>query len=197
MQVTRLEPVGKGKCRVYLNDEPAFLLYRKEVSACDLEEGKELEEKQSRKIYEEILLKRAKLRCLHLLEAMDRTEQQLYQKLRQGEYPEEVIRAAVEYVKGYHYVDDLRYAQNYIEVKKDSRSRRQLCSELAGKGVPEELIRQALEEAPPADELQQIRKWAEKKRFSTAEAGPDETRKFFQFLIRKGFSFSDIKKALT
>ena len=66
-----------------------------------ISEGAELSEEQYKKILEETILRRAKMRCLNLLKTMDRTEIQLRQKLKQGEYPEEIIERAIEYVKGY------------------------------------------------------------------------------------------------
>lgn len=196
MQITRLEIVGK-KCRVYLNDEPAFLLYRSEAARYHLQEDQELDEETEAEIYSAVLAKRAKLRCLNLLKLADKTEYQLRRKLEQGEYPEQVIEEAIAYVKGYHYVDDLRYAKNYIESKKESRSSRQLEYDLLSRGVPRELVRQALEETEPADAAAQILRWAEKKHFDPETADRMETQKFYQFLQRKGFLFIDIKKALT
>ncbi|MDO5345458.1 MAG: regulatory protein RecX [Lachnospiraceae bacterium] len=197
MMITRLEPVNGRKYRVYLNDAPAFLLYSGEVSQYRLRENQELDEHTEKEIYSAVLPKRAKLRCMNLLKTMDKTEEQLRQKLRQGEYPEPVIEEALEYVKRYHYVDDFRYARNYIDSRKDTKSRQQICCDLAGRGVAAEVIRQAWEETETVDEAALILRWAEKKHFDPACADPKETQRFYQFLLRKGFSYPDIKKALT
>ena len=45
------------------------------------------------------VLRKAKLRALHLLEYMDRTEKGLRQKLEQSGYPTEVVDEAIRYVK--------------------------------------------------------------------------------------------------
>ena len=44
------------------------------------------------------------------------TERQLRDKLRQGEYPQDVIEEAVAYVKSYGYVDDRKYYLRYLHV---------------------------------------------------------------------------------
>ena len=77
------------------------------------------------------LSKRAKLRCMHLLERRDYTEKQLRDKLRLGktQYPPEIIDEAIAYVKAYHYVDDARYARQYVECMKVKKSRRQIEQE--------------------------------------------------------------------
>ena len=86
--------------------------------------------------------KRAKLRCMHLLEKRDYTEKELRQKLMTGktEYTEEQIDAAIAYVKSFHYVDDGRYACKYIEAMQSRKSRKQIEQELYQKGVAKELV---------------------------------------------------------
>ena len=148
-------------------------------------------------IEENVLKKRARLQCMTLLQQMDRTEQQLRQRMRQKEYPENVIDDALTYVKSYRYVDDLRYAQNYIRSRAESKSRQQITMDLLIRGVKKDQIDRAWQLADPIDEIAQILRWSEKKSFHPDTADVKETHKFYQFLLRKGFSFSNIKKALT
>lgn len=197
MLVTRLEQVNKRKCRVYLNDEPAFLLYYNEIAEYHMREGQELSDARLQKLIDQTLGKRAKVRCMDLLQISDKTEQELVRKLQQEEYPETVIREALDYVKSYHYVDDSRYARNYIESRKEGKSRQQISYELRGKGIRSELIQQAWEEAEPVDPVVLILRWAKKRHYDPQCNDERERRKFYQFLLRKGFLFSDIKKALT
>lgn len=197
MIITKLEEISKKKCRVYLNDEPVFWMYFSEVSQYHLKENQEITEALYEEICSAVLAKRAKLRCMNLLKVMDKTELELRRKLQMEEYPQEIIEEALEYVKSYHYVDDLRYAKNYIEWKKDSRSCQQINYELQNKGVGSELIEAAWEETEPVDTTAQILRWVEKKHFDILTEDAKERQKFYQFLQRKGFLYSDIKKALT
>ena len=197
MLVTRLEQVNKRKCRVYLNDEPAFLLYYHEIEEYHIREGQELSDAMRQELTNQILGKRAKIRCMDLLQISDKTEQELIRKLHQEEYPEKVIREALDYVKSYHYVDDFHYARNYIDSRKEGKSRQQISYELLGKGIRSDLIQQAWEETELVDPTALILRWAEKKQYDPQCADERERRKFYQFLLRKGFLFSDIKKALT
>ena len=75
----------------------------------------------------EVLGKRVKKRALALLEKMDRTEQGLYRKLAESEYPEELILDAIEYVKKYHYIDDMRFSKSYRSVSAASRHKVLCC----------------------------------------------------------------------
>ena len=55
-------------------------------------------------------LTRAKRRALYILADSDRTEKQLYDKLKKTGYSEEAIAGAMDYVRGFGYLDDMKYA---------------------------------------------------------------------------------------
>ncbi|MCI8854613.1 MAG: regulatory protein RecX [Lachnospiraceae bacterium] len=140
--------------------------------------------------------KRAKHRALYLLERMDRTEQELRRKLQQN-YPPDVVEEALEYVKSYHYIDDLRYAKNYIACKSQVKSRRQIEQELLmKKGISREILEQAYGESEEQDEVLLIRRWMEKKKMDPCTADRAELQKFYLFLSRRGFRSEDIRRAL-
>ena len=87
MYVTKLTPVTKAKYKVYLDEEFAFVLYKGELSLYGIQEGKELSQDVVERIKKEVLVKRAKLRALHILERADRTEAELAAKLKQDIMP--------------------------------------------------------------------------------------------------------------
>lgn len=142
--------------------------------------------------------KRAKLRCMHLLEKRDYTEQELRKKLQMGKtaYTEEEIRTAIEYVKSFHYVDDGRYACKYIEAMSSRKSRRQIELELYQKGVEKELVQAAFEETGEVAEEEQIARWMEKRGYHPEEADLKEKQKMYAFLARKGFRPESIQRAM-
>lgn len=144
------------------------------------------------------MLKRAKLRCMHLLEKRDYTEKELRQKLENGktEYTEEQIDGAIAYVKSFHYVDDGRYACKYIEAMQSRKSRRQIEQELYQKGVDRELIQEAFEETGEVPEEEQIARWMEKRNFHPEEADLKEKQRMYAFLARKGFQAENIQRVM-
>lgn len=144
------------------------------------------------------LKKRARLRCMHLLERRDYTEKQLRDKLRLGktEYPPEVIDDAIAYVKSYHYVDDARYACQYVECMKTRKSRRQIEQELYLRGVDRILVEAAFEQCAFVPEETLIRALLEKRHFNPAAADMKERQRIYAFLARKGFSGSSISRVL-
>lgn len=197
MQVMQISGLDKKRMRIFLEDGRSFVLYRGEVRRYSLEEGAELSDGQYEEICSEILKKRARRRTMHLLEKMDRTEAQIREKLRQGFYPEEIIEDAVAYVKRYHYLDDSRYAENYVRNQREKKSRRKIQMELMAKGIDRELAEQALEEECQRENEQElILKWVEKKHYSAQTADLKEKQRMYQFLMRKGFQSDDILHVL-
>ncbi len=196
MVITKLEALGKNRSRVFIDEELAFVLYRGELSRYQIREGEELSEANYREITEVVLKKRARLRCMNLLKSRDRTEYQLRVKLSQGDYPQEIIEDAIQYVKSYRYVDDVAFASRYIEFRQESKNRQILIQELRQKGISKEDIQAAFDEKEPVDESEMIRKWIEKKRIDPETAEPKEKQKLYQFLLRKGFSYSEISKVI-
>ena len=98
MVVTRVEAVTKTKYKVYVDGQSAFILYKGELSRFHIAEDQELSQESYEKIRTEVILKRAKLRAMHLLNDMWRTEAQLREKLTRNEYPADIVEAAISYV---------------------------------------------------------------------------------------------------
>ena len=194
--ICEIKPLEKGKSALILDNGEELILYRSELRALSLSGQMELPEKLYRKIMDEIIGLRAKKRAMHLLERMDRTEKQLYDKLLQSGYPQECIENAILYVKKYHYIDDRRYASNYIRCYQDRKSRLRMQQDLLRKGVSRALIEEVLEEEFQADECIQIRSLLEKRGFDATECDEKERQRCYQFLMRRGFKSSDILKVM-
>ena len=151
-----------------------------------------VEEKSELEIKEEV--RRAKLRALHLLTAMDRTEANLREKL-EASYSTETVETAVEYVKSFGYLDDERYVKNYIESKSRSKSRKQIEQELLyKKGVSREAVERGFEQAEQEDVTIVIEKYMRKKRIEPENCDYEQKQKFFAYMMRKGFQINDLKK---
>jgi len=197
MYVTKLTPVTKAEYKVYLDDKFAFVLYKGELSLYGIQEGKELPQGVAERIKEEVLKKRAKLRAMHILERADRTEAELYGKLKQDMYPEDVIACAMHYVKSFGYVGDADYARRFVESKQRAKSKREIACLLQQKGISSEYIEEALENCyEESDEKDTIKKLIDKKHFCADEATEQEKKKMFDYLLRKGFRYEDIRQVI-
>lgn len=193
--VCSVEPLSGGRFRVSLEDGVSFPLYGKELEQFGIREGEELSGEAEAQILGELLPRRAKLCAMNYLQRSDRTEQQLRRKLGELLYPDDAVEQAVAYVRDFHYIDDVRYAENYIESKKDSMSLRRIEQELYARGVSRESFEAAALAAEVPDEERQIAAWLEKKHFS-ALAQRSERDRMIRFLLRRGYSMPAIQRVL-
>ena len=200
MLVTQISEVSKSRSRIYLDGQFAFILYKGELRQFQIKEGQELTEECYRQIMTQILPKRAKLRSMNLLQSRDYTRKQLEDKLKQGEYPQECIEEALSYVESYGYIDDRRYAGDYIEYHIQTKSRMRIETDLMRRGISKEVIRQAFEELSGLgvvqDEAALIRDLLNKRKYCADTATKQEQQKMYGFLYRKGFSPEVIVRVL-
>lgn len=197
MTVTRLEPVTKTKYKVYLDGQFAFILYKGELSRYHIAVDGKLDEEAYQSIRTEVVLKRAKLRAMHLLSDMGRTESQLRAKLEQGGYVSDIVEAAIAYVKSFGYVNDMEYARSFIESRKDKKSRKEIYAALCQKGITKEEIEKAFEECYEIDDSKAaIEAIIRKKKFDPETADYTERQKIAGYLMRKGFRYEDVRQVI-
>jgi regulatory protein len=196
MQIEEISDYKKGRRKVLLDDGTLWILYIGEIRSCQLKVGVEITEELRHNIQIDILQKRAIKRAMHLLEKMDMTEKKLRDKLLQGEYPKDAIDEAVAYVQKYHYLDDSRYAQNYVQCYQNMRSQKRIAMDLRAKGVDKEIIEQSFESTYEADEREMIIKLLKKKGYQPDAADVTQKRKIYAFLVRRGFRSEDVLRAM-
>lgn len=200
MRVTGIEELSRSRSKVYLDDSFAFVLYRGELRFYGIREKEELKEEDYIRIMEEVLPKRAALRCMNLLKSRAYTESQLRHKLEEGFYPKGSIDAAIEYVKSYHYVDDAQFARDYIINQSGKKSRRVIEMDLVAKGVSRELIGEAFSEIEEngdgPDEEKLALMWLSRRHFDPETADFSEKRRMAAFLYRKGIGGETVRRAL-
>lgn len=208
MIITALKPFERGKNRiaVYLNDEFSFVLYKGELSKYGLVAGMDFTDDMFDRIVSEVLIKRARLRGMNLLQKMDRTEYDIRQKLAEGGYPVVVVDDAVDYLKSFHYIDDARYASDYIRFKRNSMSRREIERKLMEKGINPDIINNQFMEMEDDEsitsedhEIALITKLMKKKLGQFGNSGEplsyEEKMKLFSYFYRKGFPMELVEKA--
>ena len=141
----------------------------------------------------------ARRKALRLLEHMDRTEKGLQERLIQGGFSEAAAEDAVAYVKDYGYVNDYRYALNYILYRIHSKSRQKIFQELLQKGISRDVASEAWEEASDLEEPDETRllRTAIEKKCSPGDTLDDKAmRRLYGYLQRRGFRMGDITAVL-
>ncbi len=200
MTVTDIVEFDKKRCKIYLDGVLAFLLYKGELKDYGIKAGAELSENAYREITESLLVKRARLRAMNLLQKKDYTRKQLTDKLKEGLYSDELIQDAISYVESYKYLDDSRYARDYIAYHMNSRSRNRIIQDLSTKGISKVVFLPIIEELYEEDggntELQQIKQLLSKKHYDPENSDYKEKQKIMAFLLRRGFDMSSVRRAM-
>lgn len=206
MLVTSIQPLDKKRSRVWLDGEFVFVLYRGELRTYKIEEGNELGANEYSEIMTTLLPKRAKLRAMNLLKSHTYSVKQLRDKLVAGEYPDDIVEQAIEYVGQYGYIDDLRLSEEYIRIHIDSKSRQRLMQDLARKGISKDVINEAFancsdygfeqDELAMATALLKKRGYDPNANYEDSETRAKAYAKQYSFLARKGFSSSVIRSAM-
>ena len=178
MRIERVESLDKRKCKVFTDEDFAFLLYNGELEKYGVCEGAVLEERTERELLD-LLSRRAHERALNLLKVQDRTEGEMCRRLFQDGYPDSIVQETIGFLQEYHFVDDARYAANYLQRK----------------GISREIIREQLEETEH-DSGEAIRVLLEKKHYRAGETAPEEEKKIIAYLMRRGFSWEDIRREM-
>ncbi|MBE7033526.1 MAG: regulatory protein RecX [Ruminococcaceae bacterium] len=136
--------------------------------------------------------------ALYLIEFKDRTEKELRDKFREKGYEENSVEDEIEFLKNYGYIDDVRYAEHFINdainLKKWGKIR--IRTELSRKGIDREIIYNAIEDA--FAELDDDRVLSQMQiRFKNSDfSNIKERTRIFNFFMRRGFSPDEIKGAM-
>lgn len=199
-EVTECAACGRTKHRVTLDGEYTFRLYNSEVRKYHIHSEGLLPQESFLEI-QDILYKRGLSRCLHLVKDRDYTRSALEGKLRDGDYPQDIIAKVCARLIKEGFINDGRYARNYVVSHMNTRSRKQITYGLLSKGVSACLIEEAFNDIDDLygtdTELDNVRRLLTRK-LGTMEASALDyaaRMKLFAYAGRKGYEYEVIKKA--
>lgn len=194
MIITDIIDIDKRKSKIYLDDELFCSLYKGEIRRLDLKVNDELSDESLTEIYS-VLYKRARERSFYILKNRDYTEYELNTKLKKGYYPEEIINTVITKLKEYGYIDDERFASNYIENCIKRESKRMISSKLYAKGVPDSIIKEKLSDYAMDASNIILDKYS--KLIIDIVEGDEKTRtRLISRLLRRGFSYDEISRSI-
>lgn len=196
-RIIAVQPLSKKKYRVSLEgtESVTLSLYPSELRRFSIKEGNFLSEAEYNSI-EELLYKRGKERALYYLKNSDKTSEQMKGKLREGYYPENIIDRIVGFLERYGYIDDLRYAEQFIRYNMTRKSYQQIKNDLRIKGVNRDTVEEAFqnisEDCSDEDNSQVdiIRRYILKK--LKPDMDLQYKNKIIMALVRKGFRYDDV-----
>lgn len=195
MLITEITPPLNKKRKVFIDYEYAFPLYSTDVRKYKLEEGMEIDTD----IYNElcnIVIGRISRRIAYYITDYDRSEFDIRKKMQASAYPERLIQQAIDKLKSYSYIDDVRYARTYVQTLiNKNKSINYIRHKLYEKGISRDITDAIIEELSP-DESIQIAEAIRKKGYETDKIknlDADNKRKLFTYLARQGFSVEKIR----
>lgn len=174
------------------------LLIDKTIAArCDIVKGIELSMADVKQLIFVSECYRAKERAVWLLSGQDYSEKGLYNKLCKI-FTKKAAAFAVSQMVSKGYISDERFATNLIaKCKAKNMSVRQMAEKLAFNGISKELSDSLLkgEEDLSLTDCQRAKELILLK-YKNKISNEEDRRKTFAALMRRGFSYSNIKKAM-
>lgn len=143
--------------------------------------------------------KKAMNAALNYLTATDRTKSQMERNLAKKGFSEEVVRATIEKLENYGYVDDKDYASRFVkqQVENKGMGKRSVAGKLYRFGIDGETAKEALSAVDEETERENALSWAIKLSRRIEETDPRKKReKLVRRLVLKGFSYDVINSAL-
>lgn len=197
MIVTDIVEYSKSKYKIFIDGEFAFVLYKGELRQFKIKKDEELGIDIFNEINNGVLVKRCKLRAMHLLEKRPYSEYVMRTKLKESLYSDEQIDITIDYLKSFKYIDDYSYCVQYIETYSANKSVKRLKQDLMQKGIKAAVIEDAIDNCRENDELgdegAMIQSILRKRGFGQGEMSQKEIAKTYNYLMNKGFSFDIIK----
>ncbi len=198
MRVTGIETTKKGRYALMVDGEFAFSLHRDTFLLCPwLQKGAEVSPERLETLRQEDELRSARERALDLLSAAEQTSGTLRQKLLRW-YGEEAVEAAVLRMEELGLINDLDYGRRYAADAVNLRGwpRRRIAMELQKKGVPAEVIEEALADITEETEIETACRLLEGP-YRGKLRDRKERDKVKAALQRRGFSYEVIRQAVS
>ena len=202
--ITDIKEISSKKVLIFVNDEPSFFLYKNEPEKLGLKSGDIFVTESKDVIYKDLLYRRALNRALGLIRARDHTVFEISDKLKKEYYPESIIYQIIDEMKKQGFLNDRRFAENYISLYFASRSALVIKQKLLQKGIHKDVIEEEIERFSgenPESEAELITKLLQTKykrniTFTSEHERYKFMSKVYAFLMRKGFSYEKSEKVV-
>ncbi len=199
-QITKMELQKKRKDRIniHLEGEYAFSCHIDMIFEYKLDRGVALSPTEVKALVEADDLKMAYLYGLKIALTRSISIAGCRRKLLQLEFDEISVTAAIEQLLENNYLDDLRYAQNYYEMKQHIYGRYRIQQDLMRNGVDKSIVVQVVSEMADDDlELEEALHLV-KRRYSQKDLCLDQKTyaKIYGFMGRRGYSASVIRQVM-
>lgn len=185
---------------VFIDNKFVFGLEDIDIFNFKLKINEEISSEKYNTILEHCVLSKARNKAIKFLGFKARTEKEVFDKLLDEEYSEDVIEKTLEYLKKYDYINDETYARNFIKEKFNLRGYgcKRLSYELKLKGIKGDIIDEVIFELKDEEEIDENSMATEllrKKIKGETNMDYKLKQRLYGFLARKGYNSSVIKYA--
>lgn len=197
MKITAIKAQVKNTERIsiYVDEKYTFSLGYNQLLDQKLRIGLEIDDARIAELKHISDFGKAYERALIYVMIRPRSVREVQDYARRKKWTPEDTAAIIQKLQVRGYLDDANFARAWVEnrVLGSKTSRRKLQMELKAKGVTDDIIRHALENAQ-FDDGNALKELIAKKRRLPKYAADEQ--KLMQYLARQGFSFDDIRQAL-
>ncbi len=188
----KVQKRNPDRVNVYLDGEFAFGVSR--IVSAWLKVGQELNDQKIQSLQREDAEEVAFQNALKVLSFRPRSIFEVQKKLKDYGFDETVINSVLERLKQNGLLEDQSFAQTWIENRTvfHPRSRKLMALELRQKGVPDEVVQNALAAGVVDDETMAYQSAIQYVRRLRGLEWPEFRKKLSAYLLRRGFSFETV-----
>lgn len=196
MKITAIKAQVKSEDRVsiFVDGKYSFSLNLDQLLQEKIKKNDEIDEhriKQLKKLSDEGKLKQ---KALEWIMGRPHSERELRDYLYRKKAEKDLIESIVEEFREKKYLNDEAFATWFVELRRrKNKSTREISSELRGKGVSAVIVQRVIDDDEKTDK-ESLKLLFTK--LSTRSRYKDQN-KLKAYLVSKGFSYSDIKEALS
>ncbi|MEG0774934.1 recombination regulator RecX [Clostridium sp.] len=199
--ITKIESQKKSKERVnvFINEEFAFACSNELIYYHGLKKGLEINPKDLEDVIKDDNYIKGKSTALKYMEKSMKTQKQIEDMLLKREFQLDTINKVIEFLESYGFLDDRKYAENYVKQKIASSGINKIRQDLMRKGIDKELIKEILAKVDTEQEYDVAFNLAQKKLNNLVKKEKDKNKVFQKItyhLVSKGYNFSLINEVL-
>lgn len=181
---------------IFVDDDFYCSLSDLEVSVLSLRIGQILTDTELNNLRSTSEYNKTYNRALYYLQYGPRSEYQMRNYLMQKGYIQSYVDKTINQLLTDNYINDVEYAKNFVldRQKYKLKSNTYITTQLIKRGISRDVIEESLKQEDLSDQDSLIKDLASKKYHQSAKY--QDKQKMTQYLLRQGFKYSDVSKAL-
>ena len=198
--ITKVEVQKKNKDRysIFLDNAFAFGVHVDVLVMHGLRKGMELDKDELETLIYDESVKKAVLAGIKHISYKQRTSKEVADKLRELEHTPDQIEEALEKLKEMAFLDDERYAEEFVDTRQIRYGRKRIFLELRKRGIPDPIAEHALDRVLDTDAGYETALEMGRKKYAQCDGvEPQKAAARVQgMLLRKGYSYDVVNRII-